>query len=128
MRLSLNCLFWRPVWRRPPPIVDGGRIDHVEYFAGEAGLPEQIPKGVVAIVGPATRPKWALLQCPCGHDHLIRLSLSPTKKPWWRVTLDRAGRPTLTPSVDVREPHRRCHFLLIRGQIHWASSHLDPPC
>jgi hypothetical protein len=92
----------------------------VAYFPDEAGLPISLSAGTLAVVGPRESPKWALLRCPCGKGHVIRLNLSATSWPSWRVFVGDDGLPTLRPSVNLREKSQRCHFVLSRGQVFWA--------
>lgn len=61
------------------------------------------------------------LRCPCGCSDTIQLSLAAGKGPSWRVSIDLADLPTLTPSVN-RTVGCKSHFFLRNGRIVWCSS------
>jgi hypothetical protein len=96
-----------------------GPITHVKTYGERDDLPD-IPKaGEMALAGTLDKPKWALLDCPCGRGHTILLPLQPAANPRWSLSVGKSGRPTLSPSVD-RVAERRCHFWLQDGRVRWV--------
>lgn len=96
------------------------RVKRVVYFEGRSDVPEVLARDTLAVVGTRRRPKWAVLECPCGRGHQLVVSLSQQHRPYWRLDEDRRG-PSLAPSIDSHRPYR-CHFWLRDGQIMWARS------
>lgn len=64
--------------------------------------------------------KWALMRCPCGCGERLLLSLACEKRPRWRVEVDRLGRPTVAPSIRMRDGCQ-AHFHLRSGRVEWCS-------
>lgn len=65
--------------------------------------------------------KWACLKCPGGCGELIRLNLSPKRRPFWRAKQDRLARPTLEPSI-WQQNECGCHFFVRDGDVVWCDS------
>ena len=65
--------------------------------------------------------KWACLKCPGGCGEVIRLNLSPKRRPSWRARQDRLARPTLEPSV-WQQNECGCHFFVRDGEVVWYGS------
>lgn len=63
--------------------------------------------------------KWALMRCPCGCGDRLQLSLAREHRPRWSVEVDRLGRPTVAPSIRMRDGCR-AHFHLRRGRVEWC--------
>ncbi|WP_319003147.1 DUF6527 family protein [Acidovorax radicis] len=59
------------------------------------------------------------MKCPCGCGRILELLLIPEAHPRWKLTVDSGGRPTLHPSVWVKDGCRS-HFWLRQGQIEWC--------
>jgi hypothetical protein len=96
-----------------------GPIAKLKAYGEYDSLPTVPRAGELAIAGTLQKPKWALLDCPCGNGHTILLSLQATTIPHWSLTLGKSRRPTLAPSVD-RVAERRCHFWLQDGRVTWV--------
>lgn len=63
---------------------------------------------------------WAVgLRCPCGCGETIELALLPVVVPRWELSIDKKGRPTLSPSV-WKKSGCRSHFWLRRGVVQWC--------
>jgi len=63
---------------------------------------------------------WSVgMTCPCGCGQLIELPLIPQASPRWRLQVDEAERPTLTPSVWLRTGCRS-HFFVRAGKVLWV--------
>lgn len=69
-------------------------------------------------------PKWAVMACPCGHNHRIDLNLAHGDRAQWYV--EGRKRPSISPSVDVKDPGRRCHFWVRDGRISWVTGSSRP--
>jgi hypothetical protein len=112
MDLSSASIDWwrRRRWTRP-------RISTVRHFASMADVPASLPRHELVLIGAPDRLKWALFECPCGNGHRLVVNLDAVRTPKWTIAL--TPRPTLSPSVDVRD-RRRCHFLLQEGRVRWV--------
>lgn len=63
---------------------------------------------------------WSVgMTCPCGCGQLIELPLIPEASPRWRLEVDDAALPTLTPSVWLRTGCRS-HFFVRSGKVLWV--------
>ncbi len=63
---------------------------------------------------------WSVtMKCPCGCRQRIELPLLPQAKPRWSLHVDERDRPTLHPSVWLKEGCRS-HFLLKVGKVVWV--------
>ena len=63
--------------------------------------------------------KWALMRCPCGCGERLQLSLTRERRPRSSVEVDQLGRPTLAPSIRMRDGCR-AHFHIRKGRIDWC--------
>jgi hypothetical protein len=104
-------------WRRRR--LSTPRYPAVRRFVSHSELPQGLHPREVALLGSAERPKWLLMQCPCGQGHMLSISLQGSHDPHWDLALDPDG-PTLFPSVDSRT-EIRCHFVLRRGRVQWVT-------
>ncbi len=80
-------------------------------------LPEKLNPRLVYLIGDPA--KWAVFRCPCGRGHQVSLNLAHAERAHWTVDIDEQQRPTIKPSVDVRDL-RRCHFWLSQGRVSWC--------
>jgi uncharacterized protein DUF6527 len=63
---------------------------------------------------------WSVgLRCPCGCGQRLEMMVLEGVNPRWDVTLDARGRPTLHPSVWLRQGCRS-HFWVRKGKIVWC--------
>lgn len=63
---------------------------------------------------------WCVgLRCPCGCGRNIELLLIKEAAPHWDLVLDQRGRPSLTPSVWLRDGCQS-HFWFRHGRVHWC--------
>ena len=63
---------------------------------------------------------WCVgMRCPCGCKRTIELLVFPEARPHWRITTDAKGRPTLHPSVWLKDGCRS-HFWVRSGTIVWC--------
>jgi hypothetical protein len=102
-------------WRRTR--LTRPKINRAVFYESRADVPNEVPRHVLAIVGSAAQPKWALFECPCGRSHQLVVNLNTNRKPYWRLKMESDG-PSLWPSVDSVSPYR-CHFWLRGGRVDW---------
>ena len=63
--------------------------------------------------------KWLVMECPCGTGHRLSVNLATHAQPRWTVT-ETGGGVSVTPSLDVKQPSRRCHFWIREGRVRWC--------
>jgi hypothetical protein len=115
IRRLLESVGWIPVTK----LVRHLSADHPDLAA--------LPAGLLHIVGGRDYQKWAYLKCPCGCGAPIMLSLTPARRPHWKVTADWLDRPTVVPSIWQTDG---CfsHFFVRQGQIDWVEdTGMRPP-
>lgn len=95
-----------------------GRINRVRYYPERHDLPEVPPANTLAVAGTRERPKWILMDCPCGHGHTNLLPAGRSPGSTWLLSAASAG-PSLSPSID-RRAETRCHYWLRDGRVEWA--------
>ena len=63
---------------------------------------------------------WCVgMRCPCGCGRKIELLVIKEAKPRWDLKVDAVGRPTLTPSVWLRDGCKS-HFWIRGGEVQWC--------
>lgn len=63
---------------------------------------------------------WSVaMRCPCGCGQKVELALIREANPRWSLRNDLGNRPTLSPSVWLREGCRS-HFFVRAGRIRWV--------
>ena len=63
---------------------------------------------------------WCVgMRCPCGCGRTIELQVFPEARPNWRIAVDEKSRPTLHPSVWVKDGCKS-HFWLRKGKVFWC--------
>lgn len=67
-----------------------------------------------------SRPRWLLMQCPCGCGQEVSLNVDASAGPAWRF-YRRRGRLSVFPSV-WRESGCKSHFIIWRDSIDWVSA------
>lgn len=96
-----------------------GRITHVRHFEEGEELPEPPGPDELAVVGPPDRPSYAVLDCPCGRGHTVRLPLSLGGAPGFQLD-ERGEAPTIVPAVRrSNEDGDACHFWVCDGSFYW---------
>ena len=100
------------------------RIEHTAAEVDE--VPPEIPRRRAYLVTTATRKKWLVFDCPCRTGHRLMINLDQTRQPYWHIVLSRSKLITLSPSIDFRDEHRRCHYVVRRGRIMWADGGSGP--
>jgi hypothetical protein len=82
-------------------------------------LPERLPSRNL-ILARENGEDWCVgLRCPCGCGKRLEMMVLETVRPRWDVVVDKRGRPTLHPSVWVRDGCRS-HFWLRQGKVIWC--------
>jgi hypothetical protein len=61
----------------------------------------------------------ASMLCPCGCGDVPYMNLIADEHLYWRLTEDRNGTVSLSPSVR-RKRNCRCHFWFRNGRVHWC--------
>ena len=90
----------------------------VEVAMGDF-LPAKLPKRNFVLVRDG-KEDWSVgFVCPCGCHRKIELLLIRDASPHWQMTIDPKGRPTLTPSVWLKDGCRS-HFWVRKGKIIWC--------
>lgn len=84
-----------------------------------------IERNVVYVVKSGRALKWAYFRCPCDRHDVIRLGLMKSQQPHWEVSVDRLGKPTVTPSVRQVEGCYS-HFWIRSGRVAWCSDSGKP--
>lgn len=83
------------------------------------GLPNRLPRRNLLLLRDAGE-DWSVgMQCPCGCGQRIELPLLAEVKPRWNIRVDQLNRPTLSPSVWLRDGCRS-HFFVKNGRIVWV--------
>lgn len=63
---------------------------------------------------------WCVgMRCPCGCGRTLELLVFPEANPGWRVEIDGKGRPSLAPSVWLKDGCRS-HFWVRHGRVYWC--------
>ncbi len=81
-------------------------------------LPDQVKPTRLYAIG-SGEPWLAAMECPCGCDGVIQLSLLEYDSPHWSLRVEPNGTGTITPSV-WRTRDCRSHFFLRKGVIEWC--------
>ncbi len=82
-------------------------------------LPPKMPRRNLVLVRDGGE-HWSVgFTCPCGCRRTIELLLVPEANPHWKLLVGPRGRPTLTPSVWLRDGCRS-HFWVRNGKIIWC--------
>lgn len=82
-------------------------------------LPEPMPaRQLVATTDDGD--DWSVgMRCPCGCGRTIELLLIEEAEPRWKLTVESDGRPTLSPSVWLKDGCKS-HFWLRGGRVEWC--------
>jgi len=76
--------------------------------------------GQVLVVGDKKLKKWVCLNCPDNCGEIILLSLNKSRRPSWSISIDRIGRPSLSPSIRKLDGCKS-HFWLRDGFVDWCN-------
>lgn len=73
----------------------------------------------ILLVGNSKFFKWAYLNCPCGCNRPILLSLHQNINQNWNINFDFLGRPSIFPSINLTNGCKS-HFWLKKGKVFWV--------
>ena len=82
-------------------------------------LPKTLPQRNLILLrdGPDD---WCIgMQCPCGCGQRVELPLLAEATPRWKIYVDAQNRPTLQPSVWLRDGCRS-HYFVREGKVVWV--------
>ncbi|MDH0961155.1 DUF6527 family protein [Pseudomonas chengduensis] len=82
-------------------------------------LPSQLPFRSLLLVRDGSEDWCVGFKCPCGCGRTIELSLPEDVTPRWTCCIDSLGRPTLYPSVWLKNGCKS-HFWLRDGKVTWV--------
>ncbi len=111
----MSFLQWAVAWLGD--LFGGGRRK-VRFIEGDE-LPAELPRRDLLVAREGDTLWAAGMRCPCGCGRRLEVMLLPGVKPRWDLTMDDRGRPTLHPSVWVKDGCR-AHFWLRRGRVDWC--------
>lgn len=104
--------WWRDVWARLGP------RRQLRIINGDS-LPHQLPRRDLVLARDDGEDWCVGMRCPCGCGQVIELLVVAEAKPRWDVSVDAMGRPSLTPSVWLKNGCRS-HFWIRKGRVHWC--------
>lgn len=82
-------------------------------------LPNDLPSRDLVLAREGIENVCVGLRCPCGCGYPIQLATFDVARPRWDVVEDEEGRPTLQPSVNLRQGCRS-HFWIRKGRVIWC--------
>lgn len=82
-------------------------------------LPTKLPRRDLILVKDGAVDWCVGMLCPCGCGQRVELPLLPEAKPKWKIQIDSNDRPTLQPSVWLRDGCRS-HYFVRNGRIVWV--------
>ena len=94
------------------------KLRRVVYFEADE-LPQELPEFDLAVAREDGTLWTAGMRCPCGCERRLEVMLLPGVKPRWDLSVDANGRPTLHPSVWVKDGCK-AHFFLRSGAVEWC--------
>ncbi|WP_410056148.1 DUF6527 family protein [Rhizobium sp. 25PS6] len=95
------------------------KFDRLADYSCEYPSTGRVLEESLVVVRDGNVAKWACLACPGGCGKMITLSLNPSRRPKWHVSVDFWNRPTLKPSVHQLN-ECGCHFWITNGTIDWC--------
>jgi hypothetical protein len=104
--------WWRDTWARLGP---PRRLRVIESDS----LPSRMPKRDFVLARDDGEDWCVGMRCPCGCGHVIELLVVAEAKPRWDLIVDAKGRPTISPSIWLRNGCRS-HFWIREGRVYWC--------
>ena len=95
-----------------------GPARSIQIIAGD-DLPARLPRRALVLAREGGEDWCVGMRCPCGCNRRIELLVVAEARPRWDVVIDQYGRPTLTPSVWLRDGCES-HFVICRGRVKWC--------
>ncbi len=101
---------WKKLRRRK-------RLKRAVWVESRSDLPSRIGKRIYVVGG--EKPKWVVLDCPCGCGERIDVNLMTARQPAWEFSA-RDGMVTLWPSLWM--PREKCgsHFWMKNNRVIWV--------
>ena len=90
----------------------------IVYFEADE-LPQELPAFDIAVAREDGTLWTAGMRCPCGCGRRLEVMLLPEVKPRWDLRVDDEGRPTLHPSIWLKDGCK-AHFFLRSGIVEWC--------
>jgi len=90
----------------------------LEIVDGDS-LPRHLPRKNLVLAREDGEDWCVGLLCPCGCGRTIELQVFPEARPSWQLAVDNKNRPTLHPSVWVKDGCKS-HFWLRKGKVFWC--------
>lgn len=106
--------WWGRFWASPPV---GRRLIVV---SGDS-LPKELPESDLVLARDEGEDWCVGMKCPCGCGRSLELLLIPEARPRWKLTVDAQGRPSLYPSVWLKDGCKS-HFWIKDGVVEWCES------
>jgi hypothetical protein len=91
---------------------------HLTVVQGDS-LPDSLPFRSLVLARDDDEDWCVGMRCPCGCGRKIELLVIREAKPRWDLIVDAVGRPTLTPSVWLRDGCKS-HFWIRKGTVRWC--------
>jgi Family of unknown function (DUF6527) len=90
----------------------------MQFVVGDS-LPTKLPRRNLVLARDGAEDWCVGFRCPCGCGRTVELLVIDEADPRWDISTDDQRRPTLTPSVWLRDGCRS-HFLIQRGRVKWC--------
>jgi hypothetical protein len=90
----------------------------MQFVVGDS-LPTKLPRRNLVLTRDGAEDWCVGFRCPCGCGRTVELLVIDEADPRWDISIDDQRRPTLTPSVWLRDGCRS-HFLIQRGRVKWC--------
>ncbi len=87
-------------------------------IAGD-GLASSPPTRDLVLLTEDGEPWSVVMMCPCGCGQRVELPLLQEASPRWNLQVDKLKRPTLHPSVWLRDGCRS-HYFIRSGKVVWV--------
>jgi len=112
-------MMFKLLWKKTKALLEKfGPSRKLQIFHGDS-LPKHLPRRNL-VLARENGEDWCVgMRCPCGCGRTIELQVFPEAKPKWRLAIDGKSRPTLHPSVWVKDGCKS-HFWLREGRVHWC--------
>lgn len=92
------------------------RISNIVRVGSRSELPDKLGRSLYVV---GEKPKWAILECPCGCGDTIDVNLMRSRSPVWELSMQN-GKATLYPSLWVSKQKCGAHFWIRHGKIDWV--------
>jgi len=82
-------------------------------------LPDVLPGRDLVLVQDDSEDWCVGMLCPCGCGQRVELPLIQEASPRWKLFVDSRGRPSLKPSIWLKDGCRS-HFFVREGRVIWV--------